>query len=343
MLYYVIPLFFFAFAIILGRWLRFSKFVYVPIAAMPMVLLSLMRGNVGVDTPNYISAISLLRKNGDLIEYFEPLFERLLLLIGGLPVDDFVVLAIVSFLTTVLLLFSWLKIEERPLILFVVMSQFYVDMTMNGVRYGLAFSLVSLAALSLIRQHGLLYWPVVGLSSGIQVTSGFLGLFLYLIHHMRMRAIAFFVVFSFVVFYFFGDYIFIKLSNNQTLFKPSLLSGVVPLVLSLSLLIIWLQDKGVGRQAFGKIFVLCLLSLLAYGVSQFSYAGLRLQLLIVFMICLVMACHQRVAGVGFSRRSSVLIMLIGIFFGLLKIRNFAAADEYISAPFIPYLFYWESY
>ncbi|MEJ3960665.1 EpsG family protein [Brachymonas sp. G13] len=343
MLFYLLPLIFLAFAMMVGKWLRFSKFVYVPIGAMPMVFLSLARGNVGVDTPNYVSAIYLLRMNGDLIEYFEPLFERLLLLVGQLPVDDFVVLAIISFITTILLLFSWLKIEERPLILFVVMSQFYVDMTMNGIRYGLAFGLVSLAALSLIRRPSLLYWPIIALGSGIQVTSGFLGLFLYLIHHMKARAIVFFIAFSCVAFYLFGDHILIKLSDNQTLFKPSLLSGIVPLVLSMSLLIVWYRDKNVGRQAFGKIAILLLLSFMAYGVSQYSYAGLRLQLLIVFMICLVMACHQKIAGVGFSRQSSILIMLIGIFFGLLKIRNFAAADEYIAAPFIPYLFFWESY
>lgn len=339
--YYLLPLVYFYLMFGVGKYLRRPN-AYIVIGALPMIVLALLRGTVGVDTPNYQNAIDLLREQGTALHMFEPLFEQILLWLICLPVNTMTVLALITLATTIILFVAWLRLELHPLIFTVVIAQFYVDMTMNGIRYGLAFSIISLAAVMLVSGRKLRFWALVVIASLIHLTSGLLGILLYIVHELRWRALAYAIPFVFLVVVSFSDYVLFKIVANEGLQKPEAFSGLAPLGLTWCLLLAWISDRGIRRYALGKLLLLLLLSLLTYGIAQLTFAGLRLQLLVVFLTCLLLACHQRHYGMEITRRTTIIILLIGILFGALKLRNFAQTDESSDAPFVPYKFYWES-
>ena len=341
MLFYLLPLVYFY--AMFGLGLRAGRpGLGAALGALPLLGLALLRGQVGVDTPNYISAVEVLRDAGEPLEMFEPLFERLLLLLARLPIDPLAVLALVSLLTAVLLLRSWWLVE-RDMVLFTgIFAVFFVDMTMNGLRYGLAFALVTLAASLLVRGHRLAFWLVVAAASQTQISSGLIGIVLFLFQDFRWRSFALASLFGVIVIAGFSDYLLLKLVANEVLQKPGALSGLSSLGFIGALLLVWAADGKLREAAVGKIVVLLLLAALTYAVALMSYAGLRLQALVAFLTVLSLACHMYAHRLRPGRRTVVALVAVGIVFGALKLRNLAQSDADAEAPFVPYKFFWET-
>ena len=313
----------------------------VTLGALPAVALVLLRGQVGVDTPNYVSAVEVLRDVGDRVEMFEPLFEQILLTLSRLPLPPMGVLALVSAITTLLLLRGWWQVE-RDMVLFTgIFAVYFFDMTMNGLRYGLAFAVITVAAAALVRGRFVVFVVLVAAASLIQITSVLMGAVLLLCHEFRWRSVLVTGLLAALVSLSFGDYLLLKVLANEILQKPGALSGLSTLALVGSLLAVWGTRPDLRAGAQGKIALLASLALAAYAVAQVSYAGLRLLSLLAFLTALVLACHMHKRKLRFDRRTALVVIAIGILFGTLKLRNMAQSDEEAEAPFVPYRFTWE--
>lgn len=313
----------------------------IAIGASPAIGLALLRGQVGVDTPNYVSAVEVLRDIGEPIELFEPLFEQILLAFSRLPLPPLGVLALVSLTTTLLLLRGWWKVERDMVLFSGVFAFFFFDMTMNGLRYGLAFAIVTVAAAALLRGRFVVFLALVSAASLIQITSVLMGAVLLLCHEFRWRSVLATLLLAALIYLAFGDYLLLKLLANEILQKPGALSGLSTLALSGALLAVWASRPKLRADAHGKIALLALLAVAAYAVAQISYGGLRLLSLVAFLTALVLACHMHKAKLRFDRRTALIVIAIGMLFGALKLRNLAQSDEEAEAPFVPYRFIWD--
>ena len=341
MLYYALPLAFFYAMFGFGRIVR-QPTAWFFIGTLPMIALALLRGNVGVDTPNYIGAIEVLREvDGNSYQLFEPLFQWLLSTIGLLPVPAWVVLAIISLTTTTLLIYGWLRVEPSLIIFSGIYAQFFVDMTMNGIRYGLAFSLIVFGANYLLSKRFHVFWIFVLAATFIQFTSAVLGVMLYLLHERRWRALAYAVFFGWLVAISFSDHLLLKIAANELEQIPGALSGVVPLAATWMVLLVWRGDANAKQEALTKIYGIAVLSLVCYGITQLTYAGLRMQQLVLFLTSLTLACHLRGHSISLRRHSVIGLLVIGMVLGTLKLRNFSQSNEDALALFIPYKFIWE--
>jgi hypothetical protein len=340
MVFYLLPLAYFY--LMFGLGYRVGRpSLGVALGSLPLLALALLRGQVGGDTPNYVSAVEVLRDAGEPLEMFEPLFERLLLALAQLPVDPMAVLALVSLLTAVLLLRGWWLVERDMVLFSGIFAVFFIDMTMNGLRYGLAFALIALAASLLVRGHRFFFWVIVAAASMIQISSGLIGIVLFLFQDFRGRSFVLVGLFAAAIAATFSDYLLLKLVANEVLQKPGALSGLSSLGMIGALLLVWGTDRNLRGGAAGKIVVLVLLALIGYGVAQISYAGLRLQALVAFLTALALACHMHTHGLRPGRRTVVALFVVGVLFGALKLRNIAQSDADAEAPFIPYKFFWE--
>lgn len=124
------------------------------VGMLPMVAVALLRGNVGTDTAYYLYQIRAVSAAGALTGIFEPLFEVVVLCLSGLYDDPRIVLVLFGALTTVILAAGGVTLERRPWIFgLAIIPQFYFDMTMNGIRYGIAFSFVYLASTYLVQRR----------------------------------------------------------------------------------------------------------------------------------------------------------------------------------------------
>ena len=311
------------------------------LGALPAIALVLLRGQVGVDTPNYVSAVEVLRDVGEPIEMFEPLFEQILLTLSGLPLPPLGVLALVSATTTLLLLRGWWLVERDMVLFTAIFAVYFFDMTMNGLRYGLAFAVVTVAAAALVRGRFVVFVALVAAASLIQITSVLMGAVLLLCHEFRWRSALATALLAALVSLSFGEYLLFKLLANEILQKPGALSGLSTLALSAALLGVWVSRPELRAAAQGKIVLLGLLALAAYAVAQVSYAGLRLLSLVAFLTALVLACHMHKARLRFDRRTALVVIAISVLFGALKLRNLAQSDEDAEAPFVPYRFIWD--
>jgi len=340
-LYYALPLTFFYAMFGFGRIVR-QPLTWFIIGTLPMIALALLRGNVGVDTPNYIGAIEVLRQTGgESLQLFEPLFQWLLIALGQLPVPAWVVLAMVSLGTTLLLLIGWTRLEPSLIIFSGIYAQFFVDMTMNGIRYGLAFSLIVFGAKFLLSRKFHVFWVFVLAATFIQFTSAVLGVLLYLLHERRWRALGYAGFFGWLVAISFSDHLLLKIAANELEQIPGALSGVVPLAATWMVLFVWRADAHARQQAHMKIYGLALLSVVCYGITQLTYAGLRMQQLVLFLTSLTLACHLHSGAITLRRNSVIALLIIGMLLGTLKLRNFAQSSEDALALFIPYKFIWE--
>jgi len=325
---------------------RISKKVtlWTVIGAVPMIALVLLRGNVGTDTPIYISIIEVYRDNPiDPPQLFEPLFELVLINISLLPIPSWAVLALVSLSTTVLFIRGWIRIEPTLVIFTGVYAQFFVDMTMNGIRYGLAFALIVFGSRFLLEKKMYFFWTFVLAATFVQVSSALLAVLLYFLHEQRWRTVFYTIALVGLVGMSFSDRLLIKIVAYQLEHIPSGLSGLMPLTAIWLTLGVWITDTNARRQATLKIIGLAAISIAFYLLAQVTYAGLRFLQLTLFLSALTFACHLKGSHIRMRHRTAILLIAIGLFLGVMKLRHYSESIDGAQAQFIPYKFYWEDY
>lgn len=340
MTYYLIPLLFFYALSLAGRISREPK-TLVALGALPAALLVILRGNVGTDTAVYLQSVELLSAEGVPINIFEPAFEYLVLSLSALSLSPAWVLSAIAGMTTIIFFIGWFRIDRSLTILSCIFAIFYFDMTMNGVRYGLAFSLVLLGASYLIKARKIEYMFFVLLASFVQVSSCLLGILLFMLHEKKWSTAAYCLSAAALLSTQFTEYIVLKALANESLQSPAATSGMAPLVVTLASLGAWATNRSIRTGAGSKIIVLLVLAFATYGMSQFFYAGLRFQFLIFFLVALCLCCHLHSIGRRMPRSLGISLIIIGILGAGLRLRNFSDGAFDGESPFIPYHFIWE--
>jgi hypothetical protein len=254
-----------------------------------------------------------------------------------------VVLALFGGLTTILLMLAGLRLERKPWIFaLAIIPQFYFDMTMNGIRYGIAFSFVYLAATNLVQGRYFRYWLLVAIGTAFQLSGGALGLMLYALVERRWRAMMYGGVMALIVSVVFRDYLASKIEAYATIEVESGIAGLAPLLISLMTLAFWTARRSLRCGAELMVLALFLLTVFSFGLSRFTYAGIRLQQLVVFLIFLALACHVRMFRLRLKQTTVLTLFVIGALGFALKLRNFQDGAYLNDSPFIPYHFYWDA-
>jgi hypothetical protein len=315
---------------------------FLILALMPLVGLSLLKGMVGGDTAFYHQSIDLIRSEDSLLQRFEPLFEVIALVLSQFTNSSTIVLGVVAGMTTLLLFIGAYKLERQPYFFaLAIIPYFYLDMTMNGMRYGLAFSLVLWATLFFIRGSKIISYLIVIAAACVQLTSVLLAIMFLSLVKPRWRNLILGILGATLVSLFFGEYVSSKIEDNQALIPESSLAGLAPFLLSVLILSTFWFDLSVRLVARYQMILLAASSILFFTVTQFYYAGLRLQSLNLFLIYLVLASILSKNKIQPERRTIIILFMISLLSAGFRLRNFYNDAGVGESPFVPYHFYWE--
>lgn len=114
------------------------------LSSIPILLLVFLRGDVGTDTLAYLNIISVIKGNGYVD--MEVGFISVVKLMLSCGLNPRLILLAVALLTTLILIYAGTFSKQAlTVLMFCIVPVFYLDMTMNGLRYGLSFALASLA------------------------------------------------------------------------------------------------------------------------------------------------------------------------------------------------------
>jgi hypothetical protein len=324
---------------------------------LPLMLLVVLRGEVGTDTTSYINIISQVA-NAGTFGGVEAGFTYLVKVLLYLVNDPLQVCVLVALITTAVMLFAS-KSDDRALFVFIVciVPLFYLDMTMNGLRYGLSFAF-SMLAMSKFYQHRLFLSILFGALSVLFHVSGLL-LFLIatLLADNKLKFIKWLKLIVVLLLIVLAQYYLIDMINYlfeidllslldangkfiayKRLFSPSWYSGLATLIISLSIL--YVMHGGKKHDALlatYQFYILGILTLLTFILAKFSYAGIRLQFVVLFAMLLMMQFKPRLAGIMDTKRKNGLLV-IGFLGLLVLIKNLISTQGQGPSPFAPWRF-----
>jgi hypothetical protein len=316
---------------------------WVLAASIPMILLVFMRGMVGVDTPFYEQTIDLIRIAGTYTFTFEPLFEYAVLGLANIMDSSFAVIGAVAAVTTFLLFIAnqHSKIRIQVLALGII-PYFYLDMTMNGVRYGLAFAFVLFSTSHLARGRKKTFAILALIAGMIQITALLLAGLLYLLLDIRWKRIIALGLATIALFTVGGDYLLLKIEDNRGLATETITAGIAPLVLSLIMIGGCLSEPVLKTKFKAQLVLLLLLTVATYTLTQFVYVGLRFQQLNLFLIFGFIITALEMTAKKLNPRALICSLIAVCLLGsALRLKNFHNDAGQGDAPFAPYLFYWE--
>lgn len=310
------------------------------IAFIPMAVLIMERGLVGTDSAVYVQEFDVIRYRGLLASAFEPGFSLIVEVLAWFFSDPFEILIILGATTAMIMFIAGMMLERSPLLFMtIILPYFMFDMTMNGLRYGLAFSIVALGAAAMARGRLHLFIACAVIASSIQITSALLAFSLWALVEVRIRTFAGVAVGVGVAFLLFGEYIESKVIDNEDLIGLGGFAGVAPLAISLVILAA-LKSKGkniIENQL--ALLAMLAMQIIAFAISRYYYVGLRLQGLFLFLLYLYAVIMIGKSAVEVSK--SFFLKWSLVFAALIssasRLKNFN--DDVIGpSPFNPYYF-----
>ena len=335
-----------------------TYFPNVLVGMLPLILLIVLRGVVGTDTQSYINIISQIKANG-ACQGIELGFIYLIKILLFVVNDPQQVCVLVGIITTAVLIISS-KSDNRAIFVLIVciIPTFYLDMTMNGLRYGLSFAFAMLA-FSKFYSHNLILSVVLGV---VAVLFHISGLFLFLIAALLaddkeelkrwIKLILVLFLVTLVQLYFIDIFkLFmsninqigmnnINLNEKYIVYKqyksPYWFSGLAPMGISLALLYV-LQR---GNRDFPVLitrhfYILLALVGLMFAIAKFSYAGLRLQTVVLFAMLLMLQFKPGFSGV-MNKKVKNGIFFVGCLGLLVFIKGVIQTESQGISPFSPW-------
>jgi EpsG family len=353
MTYYVIPFVIWTTfciwkALHTSKELNFTDYIF----ALPLILLVVLRGEVGTDTANYIgNAQYVIWWHEQGTEDFEVGYALLVRLFAMVTSDPQVVIAFVSLLAAILF-FVMLHMWENGqcIVSLVFIPACFYNFTMNGLRMGIAFPLAAIAILQLEKKRWLAFYVLALAAISIQMTTAILLPLLVLARinvHLSRRGILYSVILGFSIlgpaYHVLGD----KVADKMALYylysssfvgggTPSGTSGLSLIILSaVCSLIAWRFPEKRHRYVGLSFFAI---QVAFFGLTQVTYAGIRFQ---------SMALFAQLLGLSFGierpiqkGQLAVVLLLCCLAFSAF-VRNAGSSAGEVSA-FIPYRFAWES-
>ncbi|WP_231458838.1 MULTISPECIES: EpsG family protein [unclassified Pedobacter] len=319
------------------------KGVLLFLLLLPATLVAVLRGDVGADTLNYIGYFNDLRQGSNNYQHYEPGFHFLLKVIDLFGLTDRGSIALVSLLTILLLCISFSRNKQQFLLFcWVIFPIYFVDMTMNGLRYGLGFALAVIAIENIYKKK-YLGAIVFSLLAILTQYSSFLLIIPFIFVGVSKKYaiyIALMMIITLAGIITAAPMLLIYLYDKQDAYKdiasPGITSGLLPLlsffVIYFSFIIFSNKDN------FKILHILLCLELLSFGIAKMSYAGLRLQTL--FLFGLLVFIKENFGMLKFQNKFMLILYIYGIFSFLLLTKNLSVQVEGVESPMIPYKFFW---
>ena len=349
MIYYIFPYFyvlFFSLLIYLGN-VKSVKAWHILLLLLPAILVFALRGNVGTDTYYYLGLLDDYMHYGESEARYEPGFELLGKTLIYLGLAPRIAIASIGLIPTLLLCKAFSASKRQMLLLtLLVFPLYFFDFTMNGIRYGLSFSLAAIAVdkLYLKNYRSATIWGLIAISmqySAALVILPFVGA---LVKKRYIFIVISLLVLSYLIapdsFNLFTDRIAGKTDAYSEITAPSIFSGLAPL---LTVLIIYFSFLYFNKNnSYSKlIHIILLLEVFSFIMARFTYAGLRFQG--VFMFCMILYLKHSIDAISVNHIRKlvyifIMLSLVGI---ILFLKNIYVTVDGDMSPFLPYKFFWE--
>lgn len=309
-------------------------------AFLPMFYLIAARGLVGVDSAYYLQLFEAIRYLGPAGANFEPGFALIVALLTRIFADSFDILILLGCVAAGLMLTAALVLERQPILFLAIIIPFFLfDMTMNGLRYGLAFAIVSIGATGLVNQRRWLFVICTVLAASIQVSSVVVAAGAWTLIEARIKTFAFVAAAALAVVAVFGNYIGEKAAANSDLVAPGGTAGLVPYVITLAVLAAVSSKRELFRELKLPIIAIAVLQTAAFGMARYYYAGLRMEGVVLFLLYIVLAVRfARMKYFIPSRALTVILLVAAVMSSILRLRNFSDEQGQNESPFAPYYF-----
>ncbi len=338
MAYYIFPLLFFYLGVALCVSYGGTSAVVISISSIPMVALVVLRGHSGTDTAAYYDAFRALGEGGSYGG--EPLFNGYASLLWMIYPDPRFVVNGISLTTCLLLL--WVISRDRYGAWFggmlLVPAMFY-ELTMNVMRFGLASSIFLIATRVPPEKHPIRYTIFAVIATGMHFSS--ILLFLIFVAATRRGKTLLIVGFSFLAIVasliipaYLGD----KAGLYGAMAAPNASSGLLFLILQWLILVAMFSNRRDFEIPTAGWWICGILSLIFYALTQFTYAGIRFQLLLVVLLVAVMWRQYRPRNRRVTTRIMVWVLLIGIAALAGRVHNMLDEAGRTESPFLPYRF-----
>ena len=310
------------------------------LAFIPMFVLIAGRGMVGTDSANYVQSFDIIRYQGMLASNFEPGFTLLVEVLNWAFRDSLDVLIVLGSATAIIMLSAGLLLERSPLLfLTIIMPFFLIDMSINGLRYGLAFAIVALGAAAFARGSLRVFILCGVIATSIQISSVLLVVGLWALMEVRIKTFIGVALGMAAILIVFGSYLEDKISQNTDAVGLGGLSGIVPLVATVGVVVaIRYSDRPIIASKF-PLFAILGMQLASFGLARFYYAGLRFQTLFVFLLYLFVAMSVRRSAVQLSGQRLLTGSLLAtlLLCSVSRLSNFRDDTSGFS-PFNPFYF-----
>lgn len=337
MIYYTLPYILIVLASILSLKTKRKGYKYLFLLSfIPAVVIVTMRGLVGTDTYSYLSffeqSIWDIKENYYNLEFGFVTYLQIVTYLGLLPQRA---LNLFSLIICIVIYINFSR-SKNAFIVFssIIFPVFFYDMTMNGLRYGLAFALSvpfilepMKDILTINRKKISILLAILNHNSAISF------MFFKVFINLNVKNFILGLIISSIAFYFLQDYLIIKFDNYSELESPNALSGIQPLVIMLLLVVV--------NSIFFKLnttrnIYLFILQICFYSLTQFTYGGLRFQFATLFFMMVLMISDRECKNYNLY---IAILYLVGFLGFLLKMRNMLDGYGIGFSPFLPYVFY----
>lgn len=323
-----------------------STFFTTILCLLPSILIVILRGNVGTDTYTYLGYFKELIKDINYDSSFEKGFIGFSVILINLGLNERQCIAIIGLATTIILAYCFSSSTEKFTVFILLLYPiFFYDMTMNGLRYGLAFALSTLAIHNLIKDRLWLFILYSLLAASIQISS-ILILIIFLTGQFSFKHLSVLFILSisliYVINYFWTidlSYFYSKQDMYKDLVAPEGLSGLSPLILFLLIyfcFLLFYEGKIIEIQK--QIHIILILELLSFILSKISYSGLRFQMLFLFALMVFVSNNIDLSKNRF--KITCCYCIISMISFIITLKHFNYYDAQVLSPFLPYTFFW---
>ncbi len=347
MLYYIIPyIHILFFTLYFYKKYKFRNEFYnlLVFLILPAFLIVVLRGNVGTDTHTYLNFFRNYKLNGFSNITFEPGFEFLGWFFSLISLNERVSIALISTATTFILckLFSHSR-EEMLIFGLILFPIYYVDFTMNALRYGLAFTFSAVAIDELYNKkyRKTLLFAVIAL---LFHYSSVLVIVPFLMNYLKKKYWVLIVlsVGSFILLFpnLFDQLMFYLDSKEYAyslFYSPTTFSGAAPMILTLLLYFNFIINTK-KKDHVALIHLILLAEIGSFIIARFSYAGLRLQS--AFLFAMIIFLKNNWQYINYKKRNAEILLLISFIAFSIFLKN-VSSDTSGESPFSPYTFFWE--
>lgn len=337
MAYYIIALLIFYIGIAVCLSHGSTSAAVLVACAVPILLVSTLRGDSGTDTAAYYNLISGFASSPT--EYGgEPLFSLYAQSIWFLCREPRIVVNIISATTAVLLLWSIARTRYGAWFGgLVLVPALYYELTFNVLRFGVASSIFLIASRIPFQDRPLRYVLLGTLATGFHFSAALL--FILFVGATR-RGQAIWVGVAALALaggaLLMPGYMTEKSDLYTEMVAPNPTSGLLFLMLHLSLISVvlcWRDDFKIPTSGL----VMCIVLVFAtYALTQVTYAGLRFQLILLYLLIVVLLRQYAPVGRRVPARLGMCLLMIGLIGFAGRLHNMIDEEGHGSSPFLPY-------